>query len=207
MYILGISDYYLSSSTNPFIIPLAKKVSSESSSKAGSSSPKKITRKPASSDSSAKKTTTKRVTTKKEKVEKVHIIDNEAELLAKRAAELAITKKATHTVIVDLRGVTDMTDFFVICTADSDRQVKAVADAVMDGLREDGEKPYHVEGLQELSWVLIDYVDVVVHVFVKDAREFYSLEKLWGDAKFTHVEDTAAEKPALKKPARRAAKK
>jgi ribosome-associated protein len=184
---------------------LAKKISSESSSKAGSTAPKKTTRRaPSSSTSSVKKTATKRAAQKKEVVQ---VIDNEAELLAKRAAELALTKKATNTVIVDLRGVTDMTDFFVICTADSDRQVKSVADAIMDGLREDGEKPYHAEGLQELNWVLIDYVDVVVHVFVKSARQFYSLEKLWGDAKFTYVDDTPEPTPEPKKPARRTAKK
>ncbi|ACF12535.1 iojap-like protein [Chloroherpeton thalassium ATCC 35110] len=116
-------------------------------------------------------------------------LSSEAELLARRAAELAFSKKGYDVVIMDLRKVAEMTDFFVICTADSDTQVKAVADAIIEGLHEDGEKPYHVEGTHELSWVLIDYVDVVIHVFLKETRSFYSLEKLWGDAEFERIKD------------------
>jgi len=123
-------------------------------------------------------------------------LSSESEWLAKRASELVFTKKGYDVVIMDLRKVADMTDFFVICTADSDIQVKAITDAIVDGLREEGEKPYHLEGTQELSWVLIDYVDVVVHVFLKETRSFYNIEKLWGDAEFQHVKDPtlAAEK-------------
>lgn len=112
------------------------------------------------------------------------------EALARMAAELMFTKKGYDVVIMDLRGVADVTDFFVICTADSDTQVKAIADAVSGGLKDEGEAPYHSEGFGDLSWVLLDYVNVVAHIFLKEKREFYGLEKLWGDAKMTHITDT-----------------
>ena len=82
----------------------------------------------------------------------------------------------------------------MICSADSDTQVKAIADEIDKSLRDSGLKSWHKEGYRALNWVLIDYVDVVVHVFKKDMREFYNLEKLWGDAPVIEVED-----PALKK--------
>lgn len=82
-----------------------------------------------------------------------------------------------------------MADYFVICSADASTQVKAIADEIDKRLRKEGIKCFHKEGYNALNWVLIDYFDVVVHVFKKDAREFYNLEKLWGDAKFTEIED------------------
>ena len=88
-----------------------------------------------------------------------------------------------------------MTDFFVICSADTDVQVKAIADAVVEGLEEKQIRVWHNEGISQLRWVLLDYVDVVVHIFQKRVREFYNLEKLWGDAKIEQVEDT---RPARK---------
>jgi ribosome-associated protein len=78
----------------------------------------------------------------------------------------------------------------VICSADSDTQVKAIADEVDKELRDQGIRYWHKEGYQALNWVLIDYVDVVVHIFKKDARAFYKLEKLWGDAPVEEVKDT-----------------
>ncbi len=112
------------------------------------------------------------------------------EALAQAAAELSLTKKATDVRILDLRDVTTMADFFVVCSADSDTQVRAIADAVLEGLKDEDVRPYHKEGYENLQWVLLDYVDVVVHVFHRDARTFYNLEKLWGDAKVTEVNDT-----------------
>lgn len=109
--------------------------------------------------------------------------------LQRQIAELALTKKAKDVVILDLRKLTSMTDYFVVCTGDSETQVKAIADAIMSGMEEQGEKPWHTEGLQNHQWVLLDYVDVVVHVLHKDARAFYGLEKLWGDAKMQKVAD------------------
>ena len=97
-----------------------------------------------------------------------------------------------------------MTDFFVVCSADSDKQVKAVADAVVDGLEEEGVRVWHNEGVSQLRWVLLDYVDVVVHIFQRQVRDFYNLERLWGDAKIERVEDA---KPAQKRKASRTVKK
>ncbi|HUI29057.1 MAG TPA: ribosome silencing factor [Candidatus Acidoferrales bacterium] len=109
-----------------------------------------------------------------------------------KIAELALTKKARDVVILELRRLTSMTDYFVVCTGDSETQVKAIANAIMYGMEELGEKAWHVEGMQNLQWVLLDYVDVVVHIFHKDARSFYGLEKLWGDAKVQRVADAAS---------------
>jgi ribosome-associated protein len=104
-------------------------------------------------------------------------------------AEMALTKKANNVVIMDLRKLTTMTDYFVVCSGDSETQVKAIADAILTGMEKKGQYAWHTEGFQNLQWVLLDYVDVVVHVFHNDAREFYGLEKLWGDAKVQHVHD------------------
>ncbi len=111
----------------------------------------------------------------------------ESELLARRAAELSLEKKGEEVKILDLRGLTTVTDFFVIITADSERKAKAVAEHIVDELKEDDERPMHIEGLDTLHWVLIDYVDVVVHIFQPDERRFYDLESLWSDAPVTTV--------------------
>ena len=97
-------------------------------------------------------------------------------------AQFTLTKKAMDVVILDLRKLTSMTDFFVICSGETDIQVKAITDAVLDGLVEKKIRPWHKEGYEFLRWVLLDYVDVVVHIFIKELREFYRLERLWGDA-------------------------
>ncbi len=109
--------------------------------------------------------------------------------LAVKLAELALTKKAEDIKILDLRKLTTIADYFVICTADSDVQVKAIADAIMEGSKKEGERPWHKEGLTHKTWVLLDYVEVVVHIFLRETRNFYSLEKLWGDAKVTEIKD------------------
>jgi len=109
--------------------------------------------------------------------------------LAFKLAELALTKKAEDVKVLDLRDLTTITDFFVICTAHSDPQVKAIADAVMDGSKKIGERVWHKEGMTQKTWVLLDFVDVVVHIFLRETRSFYSLEKLWGDAEITEVKD------------------
>jgi ribosome-associated protein len=130
--------------------------------------------------------------------------------LAKKIAQLTLTKKAHDVVLLDLRKVSDMTDFFVVCSADSDIQVKAIADAVMDGTDELGVSAWHSEGLSQRQWVLLDYIDIVVHIFHKEVRRFYSIEKLWGDAKIETITDEAEEKAVkkvVKKPVKKPAKK
>ena len=104
------------------------------------------------------------------------------ELLARRAAELALEKKCEEVRILDLRGLTSVTDYFVIVTADSDRKAKAAAEHIIDELKVDGERPMHVEGMDSMHWILLDYIDVVVHIFMPDERHFYDLESLWSDA-------------------------
>ena len=118
--------------------------------------------------------------------------------LAKRIAELTLSKKAHDVVIMDLRGLTSIADFFVVCSADSELQVRAIADAVEEGMEKKGSAPWHRES-GSANWVLLDFVDVVLHVFHKNTRPFYNLEKLWGDAVFEHVSDeqtSAAKAPA-----------
>lgn len=99
-----------------------------------------------------------------------------------RAAELALELKGHDVVVLDLRGISSATDFFVIASGNSDVQVKAIAEHVVNELKSDSVRPEHVEGLRGGRWVLIDYVDFVVHVFHPQARDFYQLETLWGDA-------------------------
>jgi ribosome-associated protein len=110
-----------------------------------------------------------------------------SELLARRAAELSLEKKGEDVKILDLRGLTSVTDFFVIITADSERKAKAISEHIVDELKEEGERPMHIEGLDSLHWVLLDYFDVVVHIFQPDERRFYDLESLWSDAPVTRV--------------------
>jgi ribosome-associated protein len=119
--------------------------------------------------------------------------------LAKKIAAFALLKKAQNVVLLDLRKLTTMSDFFVICSADSDTHVRAIADAIRDGAQGAGEKVWHDEGQGQSTWVLLDFVDVVVHVFHKETRSFYNLEKLWGDAKFEYVEDKPAVVPTRRK--------
>lgn len=110
--------------------------------------------------------------------------------LAGRITELIFNKKGYDVKVMDLKNVTSFADYFVICSADSDTQVKAIADEIDKELRDEGIKYWHKEGYIALNWVLIDYVDVVVHIFKKDARDFYKLERLWGDAPVEEVKDT-----------------
>jgi ribosome-associated protein len=103
--------------------------------------------------------------------------------LLRAAAEAAASKKAIDMVGLDLSGLDGVADYFLICSGSSEPQVKAIAEAVEDQLRELGAKPWHVEGREFRRWVLLDFVDVVVHVFHEKTREYYLLERLWGDAR------------------------
>ena len=103
--------------------------------------------------------------------------------LAKKVAKTAFDKKAENIVIINLKSLTSVCDYFVICTGQSDTHIKAIADDIIKETGSIGELPWHKEGYDALKWVLLDYVDIVVHVFRKDIREYYNLERLWGDAK------------------------
>ena len=102
--------------------------------------------------------------------------------IARRAAKLALEKKARDPMVIDLRQFGYVCDWYVVAAGDSEPQVRAIAEGIESGLREIGEKPWHVEGKSEKQWILLDYVDIVVHVFHSRARENYMLERLWGDA-------------------------
>jgi ribosome-associated protein len=105
------------------------------------------------------------------------------EEIAQAISEYASDRKALDIVQLDLREIVSYTDYFVICTGRSDRQVKAIHDAIHQGMKADhGMLPGRVEGVTQANWVLMDYVDVVVHVFTPEMRDYYRLEHLWGEA-------------------------
>jgi len=106
-----------------------------------------------------------------------------------RVVRAALDKKATNVVVLDLRGTPAFTDFFVLCSGQSQRQVKAIADSVEEALRAIKIRPAHVEGYDRSEWVLMDFI---VHVFAPQTREFYALERLWGDAERIEVSDEPA---------------
>jgi ribosome-associated protein len=108
---------------------------------------------------------------------------------AKRAAIHALEKQAIDIVVLDLREVTDFTDYFVICSGAVDVHVKAIYNHIEDNLRKIGWKPNHVEGTENSRWILMDYVDIIVNIFQPDARGYYSLERLWGDAKIVKIKE------------------
>lgn len=99
-----------------------------------------------------------------------------------RAIEAASDRKGLDMLVLDLRGLSDATDYFLLVTGTSDLHVRSIAEHVLEELKQRGIRPSHVEGLRAGRWVLIDYIDFVVHIFHPAAREFYQLERLWGDA-------------------------
>ena len=103
--------------------------------------------------------------------------------LAQRAAAILLDRKANDVVLLSLKGVSDMTDYFLIASGTSDTHVRALGSSVLEDLKkETGQMAHHVEGLQQGRWVLLDYVDFVVHVFHPTLRSFYQIERLWADA-------------------------
>lgn len=103
--------------------------------------------------------------------------------LLKLAAQAAASKKAIDIVGLDLAGLDGVADYFLICSGSSEPQVRAIAEAIEDQLRAAGARAWHVEGQEFKRWILLDFVDVVVHVFHEKTREYYLLERLWGDAR------------------------
>ena len=109
--------------------------------------------------------------------------------LANLIGEYALEKKATDIKVLDLRKLADITDYFLICSAEVELQARAIADHIIESLRKKGIKAWHAEGYQNSKWILLDYVDVVVHIFLDETREFYGLERLWGDAKVKEIKE------------------
>ena len=106
-----------------------------------------------------------------------------------KAVRAALDKKAADVVVLDLRNTSAFTDFFVLCSGTSQRQVKAIADAVEEALRAAKVRPAHVEGYDRADWILMDFFTFIVHVFTPQTRTFYALERLWGDAEKIEVSD------------------
>ena len=102
--------------------------------------------------------------------------------LVKRAVLALLDKKAEKLVVLNIGGLTSMSDYFVLASATSDRQAQALADAVEEAMKAEGRRPLSTEGYQRASWILLDYGDAVFHIFHDEARRFYGLDRLWGDA-------------------------
>lgn len=118
----------------------------------------------------------------------------EAKPASKELVELIIEglqkRKAQDIVIMDVSELTTLTDYFVVCSGNSDTQIKAIADSVEEELLEKaGEKAWKKEGLQARSWIILDFINTVVHVMSKEKREFYNIENMWNDAKVTYIEN------------------
>ncbi len=106
----------------------------------------------------------------------------EAEERARLGAQAALDKRAGDLIVLDLRGLSGVADFFLICDGQSTTQIQTIADSIEARLKAEGVRPLHREGVPESGWLLLDYGDVVMHVFLRETREFYALERLWGDA-------------------------
>ena len=110
----------------------------------------------------------------------------------RQAVEAAQGRKALELAVLDLKGICSFTDFFLICTGTSTRHTQAICDAVCEQLEKSGVAPTHVEGYSRAEWILLDYLDFVVHIFLGQARHFYDLERLWKTAKSVPVPETKA---------------
>ena len=106
----------------------------------------------------------------------------DATQLVDRIAAIASDKKAIEIRVLDVREIVGYTDFFVICSGNTDRQAKAIYEGIYEDLKHEGVLPRRVEGERQASWILMDYLDCVVHIFTPDARAYYRLEQLWGEA-------------------------
>jgi len=115
----------------------------------------------------------------------------DSEKLCKAIVKGMQEKKGSDIVVMDLREVKNaVADYFVICSGNSDKQLEAISDSVDEEVYKAlKEKPWHMEGKNNKEWMILDYINVVTHIFRKDRRQFYALEKLWGDAEITEIED------------------
>lgn len=105
--------------------------------------------------------------------------------LLKQILNLAQEKKARKIIVIDVRGICSITDFFIICHGDSEPQVKAISDHIR---KKTTNKPRHLEGYENQNWILLDYFDIIVHIFKKEERSYYNLERLWADAPFKEID-------------------
>ena len=120
--------------------------------------------------------------------------------IARQAAEAASDKKAQRLVLQDLRGLSDLCEYQLVCSGDNDRQTRAIADAVEERCKKLGMRPVAIEGKQTGNWILIDFGSILVHVFLEGLRDFYALESLFPKAKFVQLPSLAASGTRLSKP-------
>jgi len=111
--------------------------------------------------------------------------------LPKAITQLMLDKKATEIKIINVSKLTSLTDYFIICSSDSEPKTKAIMNHIKDKIHEKYDiKPLHLEGIENLEWVLLDYVNIVVNIFNKEKREYYNIERLWADAKITLIKES-----------------
>ena len=111
--------------------------------------------------------------------------------LSKTITQLMLDKKATEIQIINVSKLTSLTDYFIICSSDSEPKTKAIMNHIKDKIHEKYDiKPLHLEGIENLEWVLLDYVSIVVNIFSKEKREYYNIERLWADAKITLIKES-----------------
>lgn len=120
-----------------------------------------------------------------------------AEEKARLGAQAALDKRAEDLLVLDLQGLSEVADFFLICDGHSTTQIQTIAEAIEARLKVEGARLLHREGAPESGWLLLDYGDVVMHVFLRETRDFYSLERLWGDAPQIEVERSTGSGPRL----------
>ncbi len=114
--------------------------------------------------------------------------------LAEKLAKLAWEKKGNDISILDVRNLTDVTDYFILITGESEPHIKALSDHLEEKLKEENIRAWHKEGYQNLNWVLLDYIEVVAHIFRENTRQYYDIEKLWGDARIIRVQEDAKDR-------------
>ena len=109
--------------------------------------------------------------------------------LIKNIIELIKSKKGYDITILDVKKLSSLTEYFIICSSDSEPQTRSIMNHIKKELSKKKTKPYQIEGLDYCDWVLMDYFDIVIHIFKKEIRDFYNIERLWGDAKITKIKD------------------
>jgi ribosome-associated protein len=114
---------------------------------------------------------------------------NSSDTVPHRIAALMLEKKALNVKIIDVREITTLTDFFVLCISESEPQTRAIADHINLEMKKEGVESWHIEGYQHLDWVLVDFVNIVAHIFSKEAWDYYEFERLWADGKIIEVKD------------------
>lgn len=114
--------------------------------------------------------------------------------LAEKLAKLAWEKKGNNISILDVRNLTDVTDYFILITGESEPHIKALSDYLEEKLKEENIRAWHIEGYRNLNWVLLDYIEVVVHIFREHTRQYYDIEKLWGDARLIRIQEDAKDR-------------